>query len=104
VPQTDPPDDRTQALRRALGIRVQQVRHWRRLSQTTLAHDAGMHRSTLQRIERGQTAVSVDRLWALAHRLDVEPDVLLARQWSPPTEDIAAAGTWPEGAPPEHHP
>lgn len=84
VPQTEPPDDRTQDRRRALGIRIQQVRAWRRLSQTRLAHDAGMARSTLQLIEHGQTGVGVDRLWALADRLDVDVTVLLAKEWEPP--------------------
>lgn len=41
-----------------------------------------MQRSTLQRIEYGQTAVSIDRLWALADKLGVHVTSLLSDDWA----------------------
>jgi hypothetical protein len=43
-----------------------------------------MERSTLQRIEYGETALSVDKLWALADTLGVPVTWLLTDDWHTP--------------------
>ena len=63
-----------------------------------------MQRSTLQRIEYGQTGVNVDRLWALADVLSVPVTWLLADDWSYSTGGGEGSGEWPDDPPPARHP
>jgi transcriptional regulator with XRE-family HTH domain len=57
------------------------------LSQEQLAERAGMHRTTIGRLERGQSGLSLDRLPDLAAALEVEPRDLI-----PPGSDSQAPG------------
>jgi transcriptional regulator with XRE-family HTH domain len=47
------------------------------LSQEQLAQAAGMHRTTIGRLERGQSGMSVERLPDLAAALGLEPRDLI---------------------------
>lgn len=56
------------------------VRHYRKLkgmTQEELAHEAGMERSYVSDLERGQRNPSVRALGPLAQALEVQPNVLL---------------------------
>ena len=66
-------DGTTVARRRAFGRRVASLRHERGLSQERLALDAGLDRSYMGRIERGEVSVSLDRIWGIADALGVKP-------------------------------
>lgn len=65
--------------------------------QDALANQAGMQRSTLQRIEYGQSAVSIDRLWALADALGVPVTWFLSEDRPTPLDGGARAGDAPPG-------
>jgi transcriptional regulator with XRE-family HTH domain len=68
VPKKSPQYDRLPALV-ALGGAVRALRNERGLSQEALAHDAGMDRSYLGGIERGEHNVAVVNLLKLAGEL-----------------------------------
>ncbi|MFJ7418019.1 helix-turn-helix domain-containing protein [Streptomyces uncialis] len=59
------------AARTALGCRIASARTAARLSQERLAHIAGIDRSTIQRIERGQNDARYSHLLRIARALDV---------------------------------
>lgn len=72
-------DDGTTAdRRRAFGRRVALLRRERGLSQERLALDAGLDRSYMGRIERGEVSVSLDKIWGIADALGVAPGDLFA--------------------------
>ena len=56
----------------AFGNRVRELRTARRLSQEQLAHEAGLHRTVVGFIERGDREVGISKLWPLALALGVE--------------------------------
>ena len=58
-------------LLRALGEELRERRKKLRLSQEALAHDAGVHRNVIGRLERGIYNPSVLTLHSIAHRLGV---------------------------------
>lgn len=58
--------------RKAFGARVRDLRLSSGLSQEQLADAAGIHRTYLSSLERGQRNVSLDNIVALARALEVD--------------------------------
>jgi transcriptional regulator with XRE-family HTH domain len=56
--------------RRAIGDRIRAARIERKLSQEALAELVGLDRKTINRVEQGVHATSVDHLLLIAHALD----------------------------------
>jgi transcriptional regulator with XRE-family HTH domain len=61
----------------AIGNVVRGVRSERSISQETLAHDAGVDRSYLGGIERGEHNLTVMNLLRIADQLEIKPSELL---------------------------
>lgn len=59
--------------RRAFGRRVRSLRSQRGLSQEALAELAGIHRTYVGSVERGERNIALDNIHALADALDVSP-------------------------------
>ncbi|EKD08190.1 MAG: helix-turn-helix transcriptional regulator [Limnospira sp. PMC 1291.21] len=57
--------------------RLKQIRKMRGLSQENLADIAGLHRTYVGSVERGERNVSIDNMERLAKALDVEITELL---------------------------
>jgi transcriptional regulator with XRE-family HTH domain len=57
--------------RLAFGVRVRHLRLERGLSQERLAEVAGIHRTYMSDIERGERNIGLDNILALARALDV---------------------------------
>jgi transcriptional regulator with XRE-family HTH domain len=49
------------------------------VSQERLAHDAGVHRTYVGSVERGETNISIDNIERLARALGIEPADLMRR-------------------------
>ena len=64
-------------LRSTFATNVVRLRRAKRLSQEALAHEAGVNRSYLARIETGQPYVGLEVIGKLAEALEVEPAELL---------------------------
>lgn len=73
---TDRRRGRADSFRQAFGKRVRVLRVTRGLSQEQLAELAGLHRTYVSSLERGQRNVGLDNVRALAAALDVEPSAL----------------------------
>lgn len=73
------PDPRPKLLaeRRAFGARVREARKAADLSQEALALKAGLDRSYVGQVERGERNVMLDNIYRLARALSVEPGSLL---------------------------
>ena len=52
---------------------LRRIRHQRKLSQEGLAHDAGVDRAYMSRVERGVTYVGLEIIGKLAEVLEVDP-------------------------------
>lgn len=63
--------------RRAFGERVRALRHEQEFSQEVLADRAGLHRTYVGSVERGERNVSLDNIYALAEALGVPAAELL---------------------------
>lgn len=59
--------------RRVFGERIRTLRQSRGFSQEHLAELAGIHRTYLSSLERGERNVALDNIYALAEALDVPP-------------------------------
>ncbi len=70
-------DDTAHSARVAFGRRVRAVRTERGWSQEELADRAGLHRTYISSLERGQRNVSLENIRHLADALDVSPGDLL---------------------------
>ena len=55
---------------KALGEEIRHRRELRQMSQEALAHDAGLHRNALGRLERGTENATVATLLSIATELD----------------------------------
>jgi transcriptional regulator with XRE-family HTH domain len=60
-------------LRQLFAANLRRIRKQRKLSQEALAHDAGVDRVYMSRIERAVTYVGLEIIGKLAEVLDVEP-------------------------------
>ncbi len=60
-------------LRELFATNLRRLRHQRRLSQEALAHDAGVDRAYLSRVERAVTYVGLEIIEKLAAVLEVDP-------------------------------
>jgi transcriptional regulator with XRE-family HTH domain len=60
-------------LRQLFATNLRRVRHQRKISQEGLAHDAGVDRAYLSRVERGVTHVGLEIIGRLAAVLEVDP-------------------------------
>ena len=64
--------------RRVFGQRVRALRCRRAMSQLGLAEGAGLSRTYVRAIERGESTVRLDAIWCLADALGCHPRELLA--------------------------
>jgi transcriptional regulator with XRE-family HTH domain len=62
----------------ALGRRIRQLRVERGLTQETLGFEAGLHRTYVGHVERGEKNVSAMNLFKLADGLGVDPQELFS--------------------------
>jgi transcriptional regulator with XRE-family HTH domain len=60
-------------LRQLFADNLRRLRHSRRISQEQLAHDAGIDRAYVSRVERATTYVGLEIMGKLCEVLDVEP-------------------------------
>jgi transcriptional regulator with XRE-family HTH domain len=60
-------------LRQLFATNLRRIRHGRKLSQEQLAHDAGVDRAYLSRVERAVTYVGLEIIEKLAAVLEVDP-------------------------------
>lgn len=67
------------ARRRSFGLRVRELRTSAGLSQEALAHAAGLDRTYVGSVERGERNISLDNIWLLADTLDVLPGDLISQ-------------------------
>jgi transcriptional regulator with XRE-family HTH domain len=60
-------------LRQLFATNLRRMRHARKLSQEALAHDAGIDRVYLSRVERAVTYVGLEIIEKLADVLEIDP-------------------------------
>lgn len=65
-------------LREVLAKNLRQLRAEKKISQETLADEAGLHRTYIGSIERGERNISVDNIEKLAVALKCDPSQLFA--------------------------
>lgn len=71
-------------LLREFGLRMKAVRQAAGLSQEALAHLAGLHRTYVSSVERGERNIALLNMVTLATVLDVDAGTLIARMARPP--------------------
>lgn len=69
--------------RAAFGARVRRLRVDRGLSQEQLAEAAGLHRTYIGSVERGERNISLDQIYRIAAGLGVSPIQLFEYQSKP---------------------
>jgi transcriptional regulator with XRE-family HTH domain len=74
-PRTDDEDRRL----KALGQAIRDVRKAHNVSQEALAHSAGIDRSHMGKIERGERNVTALNLLRVAKALDVQPSSIFSK-------------------------
>ena len=60
----------------AFGQKVRELRSARGYSQESFAHVAGLDRTYVGGVERGERNISLDNIWRLADALQVKPSEL----------------------------
>jgi len=70
------PRTRRTVRRRDFGLAVRELRTLQHLSQEELAAEAGLHRTYVGSVERGERNISLDNIWKLAEALRVKPSDL----------------------------
>jgi transcriptional regulator with XRE-family HTH domain len=60
-------------LRQLFATNLRRLRHHRKVSQETLAHDAGIDRAYVSRVERAMTYVGLEIIGKLSAILGVDP-------------------------------
>jgi transcriptional regulator with XRE-family HTH domain len=60
-------------LRQLFATNLRRIRHQRKLSQEGLAHDAGVDRAYMSRVERAVTFVGLEIIGKLSEVLEVDP-------------------------------
>lgn len=78
-----------------LAQNIQRLRERRGLSLSALARTAGLSKSTLFNLERGEANPSMDTLWSLADALDVPFATLFINAAAPGMVDVLRAGDAP---------
>lgn len=71
-------------LLREFGDRLRTARRQAGLSQEALAHEAGLHRTYIGSVERGERNIALLNILTLATVLDVDADTLLTGLRRPP--------------------
>jgi transcriptional regulator with XRE-family HTH domain len=84
---TDRQADRQRHLQQ-FGRRVRLLRQEAEYSQEQLAHEAGLHRTVVGAIERGERDIRLSTLWPLAESLGFDPPALLE---PPPPKRVRSA-------------
>jgi len=69
---------RASSLRAIVAKNLRHLRNEKKLSQEALADEAGLHRTYIGSIERGERNISVDNIEKLALALKCSPDHLFA--------------------------
>jgi transcriptional regulator with XRE-family HTH domain len=67
-------------LREVFSANLRSARESREISQEALADLAGLHRTYVGSVERGERNISIDNIERLAAALEVKPEDLLRRQ------------------------
>jgi transcriptional regulator with XRE-family HTH domain len=76
-------------LRQLFATNLRRIRHERKISQEGLAHDAGVDRAYLSRVERGVTHVGLEIIGKLAEVLGVDPAEFFRKPTRPGTRKKA---------------
>ncbi|WP_338822502.1 helix-turn-helix transcriptional regulator [Bradyrhizobium septentrionale] len=76
-------------LRELFATNLRRIRHGRKLSQEQLAHDAGVDRAYMSRVERAVTWVGLEIIGKLADVLEVDPVEFFRRPSRPTTRKKA---------------
>jgi transcriptional regulator with XRE-family HTH domain len=74
-----PEDESDQAMRRAFGVWVRELRHRRGLTQATVAQQAAISVTYLSEMESGRHNPTLAVILRLARALDVKPSQLVSR-------------------------
>ncbi len=86
-------DDVGEVLRPHFGREIQRIRKESRVSQETLAREAGMDPGTLRRLEQGQTPIREDYLYSICRALEFDVADLLRNVVTSYDEDREAGRT-----------
>lgn len=81
-------DGNAESLHRAVGQRLRSLREERELTQEQLAARAGVHRTFVGKVERGESATTVDSVAVFCSALGVT----LADFFEPFTEEMGLSG------------